>query len=1006
MNMINKLSSLSNLLMNKYSSVFLASDAFKESFLDADNLLTRCLRAFLQFFYFACKWLMYMVDVIYFYILQLVGVSSDTSIFDSSRSDPAFRLLIDNKEEVTSFIKSFAAIAIILIIVTAVIAIIKMQAQALKDSKPKKSPTSDVLKSIVKSVILIIVTPLIAILSIIASSVLLQGLYRATSLSDAKSLSSRIFNASATAANKYKAYADNGVRIPIKYNFSGDDKAEAIVYASNMLGTKSFPSLDYFNENETYSGNFYDPVYSDKLVDKGSYETWLDAWLNDTYYNYFDTSEDYNAKYNIEKHKIMKTHPNEYYAMSDVMGYALDTMDPYYFVTIQEMLEAIADIVNDETEFEKKLDGWRINLLKINGDQVDTIGYNNFNLLDIINNGNYDFIQYTSTYADGDHTYVHVKDALDEMEGAKFTIAYKAPDTQYTYTPSLYGDHVQDTSNTSVYHEIETFFFKEGSRYKKVELYYTFNPHNGRYEKATTFDGVTNVDYFYRIGEDYFKITEQNKDKFFYKLNGNYTNFNLGNSFYSKTSKEYYMPLVNGVNSYQNTKFISQYTKAGIITARGIFDEASYPTAIRRLNNGNIMFYRDDLEIVSEGSISDVGKLEDVEAESDENSEEQCFFDKVGSAFKTAWSSVKKFISSIFNPLKMVPDLAFDESRISSTYTNKTKSVAELGDGKLQISYFFSDSITSKLTKNNYSLDLNYLYEPLSINYIILVVGSVLLFKVISTAVFGIINRALSLFMMILIYPLACSTIPLDDANGASASKSGSYKKWSERYTKLLFTTFGLILGINFVFIIIPIIDNIVFFTAENLVSNVALARIANALYNPLTILGVNLRFVEPNYQLISVFLNKILRIIFQLAAFSLVASVGGKGKSQTFYSVIKDIVSPGGEDVLADSPLDAVKKLLKSAANIAWMVISPGTAVKNMVEKSMDTMKDVAKKAGDLVPGSALINEAGKNLKTRNLMKNQDDARKALISAMQSGASKEEVEDKLATFKSTHNMK
>jgi hypothetical protein len=1003
MNFVSKLTSLPNLLMNNFSSVFLASGEVTASFLESDNFLTRLLRVVLQFFYFATKWLMYMIDVIYFYVLQLVGVGSDTTIFDSSRTDPTFRMLIDNKDEVTTYIKNFAAIAIILIIVTAIIAIIKLQAQAMRDSKTKKTPTSDVLKSMFKSVLLIILTPLIAILGIIASSVILQGLYRATNLSDSKSLGGRIFNASASAANKYKAYADKGVRIPIRYCFTGDDKADAIVYASNMVAKNSFPSLDYFNDNNNFSGDFYDPVFTDKLVDRGSHKNGAEAWLNGTYYKYFDRSDNYKASGDKEKHMIMKTHANEYYAMSDVIGYALDTMEPYYFVTIQELVESISDVNILKTLVE----GYKIRPLNDSGSPVSNDPTTAANAL---KNGGYTYIEYTSRYADGEHTYIHIKDAIDEMEGAKFTIAYKKENPATTFTDSIYGDYVLD----GTYKPIEKFFYKENSssRYKVVDLYYKFNPDLDRFEKVTTYNASDEL--YYRIGEDYKLINDDNKGKFYYKIvDGDYKNFTLGANFKSATKDEYFLPLVVGVEVGNSAKFSSQYiSPSNIITARGVFDESSYPTAIRRMNNGNIMFYRDDLELVTEGSVSSVGKLEEIEAEEDtEENEEGGVLSKIGGAIKSAWNSVKTFVSSLFNPLKMVPDLAIDESKMSSTYTNKTKCVAQLEDGKMHISYFFGDSITSKLTRNMYSFNLNHLFEPMNINYIVLVVGSVVLFKVILTAVFGVINRSLSLFMMILIYPLACATIPLDEASGTA--KTGSYYRWSEKYTKLLFSTFGLLLSINFVFIIIPVIDTLVFFTPENLQSNLALARIASALYNPLHILGLDqllsaigfkIKIVEPNYHLISAFINKILRMVFQIAAFSLMSSTNGKGGGgETFYSVIQGIVKPGGEGVLEDSPMDAVKKTLKTMATTFNIIFFPHKAVLNVLEKSMEEMKKVAK---DAIPGSAILEDAGRKAQALGLKIDQDEARKALISVLKSGGSQSDVEDKLGKFKSTHDVK
>ena len=70
---------------------------------------------------------MYIVDVMYFYILQLAGVSMDTSslkAMTSGDSDMIFNFLINNEELVSQILRNFTALAIIMIIVTAIIAII------------------------------------------------------------------------------------------------------------------------------------------------------------------------------------------------------------------------------------------------------------------------------------------------------------------------------------------------------------------------------------------------------------------------------------------------------------------------------------------------------------------------------------------------------------------------------------------------------------------------------------------------------------------------------------------------------------------------------------------------------------------------------------------------------------------------------------------------------------------------------------------------------------------
>ena len=1018
MNIFSQIKILPEFLMNTYSSVFLASDNVITSMLSADNLITRLLKVLLQLFYFASKWVMYMVDVIYFYIMQLAGISVDTSIFDSAQSDATFKLLIDNKDMVTTIIKNFIVIAIILIIVTAVIAIIRQQSLALKEKKAKKGQTEAVLKSVFKSVLLIILTPMIAIVGIVASSVILQSLFNATNLSQTKSLSARVFNVSASAASKYRTYAENGVRIPIKYKFKQTDESDfdrannAVSYTVKMIGEKRFPSLDYFELNANFNGlELKDPVNDKPIVSK-NHASGIDAWRSDVYYSYFDSSESYiEGASGPEQHKIMETHKGEYYAMADVISYALDTMEPFYFVTIQELLESAiktSDAIVQTERVKTLVETYSIKLvgqddsligMKENGSEIEEID----EILDAITYKTYKYITYDTTYSNGTYTYTHVKDAVDEMEGAKFIIAYKELNKQ-EFTPSINGDYYQMDSTKIA----EKYFYKEpdSSRYKSVDLYYYFNTDRDEYVKAPTYDEGSRT-YYYKLGDQFYDITASNKDNFYYKdIEGEYHSIELGHQFYSDTKTYFYMPLVEGLAVGNNSVFKSEYIEpARVITARGFFDETSYPTAIKRTTSGDIIFYRDDLELVANGSVADFGTMDQVEVEGEAEEEEQSgggFFQKIGSTVKGAFNSVKKFVTDLFNPLKLVPDLKLNESAMSTTYTNKTHSIHVLKEGKLHISYFFADSITSSLSAKLYGVNLNHIFDPLSINYVTLVIGSAVFLKIMITSVFGLINRSVNLFVLILIYPIACATIPLDESTGMA--KSGAYSKWSNKYTQLLFSTYGLILGINFVFLILPVIDGLTFFTPEDLQTNKAVGRLATALYNPLTILPLNVKIInQPNFSILSNFINWLLRIIFEIAAFSLVTTSDGKGGGDngSYYSVIQTVVGVG-PGALADSPLDAVKKTLKSAAQGVNVVLFPHRAAKNAAKQAMKSVEGMK----EYLPGSAILKE-GKNLYERmSLQGSQQATAKALLKALKEGASKSDVEAKLKEYKSTHGAK
>lgn len=1016
MNVLSQLKLFSNVLMNNSSSVFLASDSVILTMFSSDNVLTRILRLIGQLLYFVSKWMLYMVDVIYFYVMQLAGISVDTSVIDSAKTDMTFSLLLDNKDKVTQVIRNFIVIALILVIVTAVIAIIKQQATSLKDKKAKNNPTGEVMRGVAKAVVLLFLTPLIAILGIIASSVLLQSLFNATNLSDTKSLSARVFNISASAANKYRIYADKGVRIPIKYKFSEeDDEGKAIKYAVEMIGNEKFPSLEYFDVNATFfNSTFKDPVLENEEIQRGLYNSGTDAWLNDVYYKYFDTSDEYQASDNAAyagQYKIMQTHVNEYYAMADVIAYALDTMEPLYFVTIQELLESLA-LIDDEIGIKKVIEAYNVRVIANDG--VTPIGMDSnqrfaTNVPDIIysiNNSNYKYITYTSNYKGEEYVYTHIRDAEDEMEGAKFIMAYQEEAESNTFTLDVNGDYYAE----DVTKKATKYFYKDSpsSRYKTVDLFYYYDINREDYVKAPTvgngaggidFNHYQNGNYYYKMGADYYQITSSNFDKFSYQdKDGVHQGLTSSTKFYTCEKKSFYLPLVGGVAVGENNAFQSDYiSNLNIITARGLFDEASYPTAIRKTTSGNVMFYRDDLELVANGSVSDFGTLDQIEAESDpeEEKEDKGFFAKIGSNIKAGWNSVKSFFSGLFNPLKLVPNINLDQSAMSTTYTKKTSSVYVLNDGRLHISYFYSDELTAKLSQKLHGMNINYLFDVMQINPVTLIVGATIFMKIMVTAVFGLINRAFNLLILFLIYPVACATIPLDDTSGMT--KSGAYAKWTQRYITQLFSTYGLVLGINFSFLIMPIIDEITFFTPQNLQENRVLGRIAEALSNPLLLINVGGEIFKPNFTVSCLYLNKLLRIIFQIAAFSLVAAPNGKG-DDNYYGVIKTIIGTG-PGALEDNPVDAVKKTLKTMSKGVAMVFTPHLVIKNTVEKS----KELLKEGLESLPGSAIIKEAAERQKSFNYIRGQDESRKALIKALNDKEPKDVVEAKLKDYQSAH---
>ena len=146
MGILSQIQLIPNLLMNLGSSSFVAADAVTGSLFDFGALVSNLWTILMQLIYFSCKWVMYLVDVMYFYILQLAGVTMDTSSLEamtSADADMVFNFLLSNKELVGQILRNFIGLAIIMIIVTAIIAIIKQQFASLKEKDIKKAKVNN-----------------------------------------------------------------------------------------------------------------------------------------------------------------------------------------------------------------------------------------------------------------------------------------------------------------------------------------------------------------------------------------------------------------------------------------------------------------------------------------------------------------------------------------------------------------------------------------------------------------------------------------------------------------------------------------------------------------------------------------------------------------------------------------------------------------------------------------------------------------------------------------------
>ena len=440
--------------------------------------------------------------------------------------------------------------------------------------------------------------------------------------------------------------------------------------------------------------------------------------------------------------------------------------------------------------------------------------------------------------------------------------------------------------------------------------------------------------------------------------------------------KSYYYPLTIGYTAGSGF-FESEFIQMNqMVAAKGIFSQSTYPTAIRQTEDGaEVQFYRHNLITVTVGNPESIATGE---MKSEEKSGLAKFFEK---------------LAALFNP-KI--NLSLDKDQIVTAYSYEEIIVNNLASGTLSLSYMFEDSFTSFLGGTGllngagnvvrsatgaegteqiglFGLKLENLFLPRKINLIILIMGSLIMVKMLFLAVFALINRGYELFLTILIYPTACATIPLDESG---------YQQWTRTYVGRLFATYGYVLGLNFIIMLLPVISELQVFTAGEIAISKPIARFRNLF----SFGGV----IPITYDFLADFLNLVCVILFEIVAFTLL---------ETLPETISQIV--GASNVRGINPIETFAKAYKLVSSVITTIASEGSGIlkglwdvflaispnKKKRDDARARLKQKTKdKAKKFVPGSAIV-DAAKDKKNLKEKKNaQKDAMANLKESMNGG--------------------
>ena len=250
----------------------------------------------------------------------------------------------------------------------------------------------------------------------------------------------------------------------------------------------------------------------------------------------------------------------------------------------------------------------------------------------------------------------------------------------------------------------------------------------------------------------------------------------------------------------------------------------------------------------------------------------------------------------------------------------KTGVVQQVSDTPVVSSTFKYSGNVSGITFDYFfdqNIKLQTFYAASGINYVLLLVASVLIIKVLFSALWGVIKRFYMITLYYLAMPVAASTMPIDDG-----------KRFGDLREKIMgevLSTYGVLIGLNVFFVLLAPIREI----SSTIFTEEAIANSGSYFLKKLPITA-NM-------------LNELIYILFLLVAFTLINELPG---------FVQGLVGKGQS---LDKTGAAVKGSVKSTMKSATDMIS-GKSLKS-------GFKEAVSMAPGVIPGSQFIIDGAKKV-------------------------------------------
>lgn len=324
-------------------------------------------------FYAIGHWMLTIIDFIFVFVRQLIGMNTDfTSIEEVTQGDIIFQFIFN--ENVVKIIRNLLIFSIVLLILFSIFAILKSEFDYATGREARG--TKNIIVNALRSLFLMALVPLIAIGSIIMSNAILKSLYMVTSGGNATlSMGTQIFIASTYDANAYRRYANQNLKIPITFNFSGVTSSDNLSgYYSDGTVAEMEEALKNFQNQDVWTRGYKTFL----MFASNGFLNMDDVDELDRRYLKEDKISPYHSVYDIN----LYSRSEQYFIMADVVEYAMKQNIPVYFKSLKDVYDSYYSVpaslrLDDDSYMPigKNGDSYAV-AVKYDGDtEVSTFGY-------------------------------------------------------------------------------------------------------------------------------------------------------------------------------------------------------------------------------------------------------------------------------------------------------------------------------------------------------------------------------------------------------------------------------------------------------------------------------------------------------------------------------------------------------------------------------------------------------------------------------------------------------